>query len=189
MTLVNSDSGFWEREDETPFNFWAILSVGWIGFFLSIILNVLLYKVHPSGVPFSLSHPKKMRVHVCGREYNLRKSSEGNARMCFLTLINFPDSDARADEEYGAVGFEDPEDGAPIKTGRSCFPKSICCYGGGGVNEGDSGDESAQPQTEVIRKRTCFTSKCCGGVNKEEEAVEESIQLQAQGLMFSIKMF
>ena len=96
MTLVNSDSRFWEREDGTPFNFWAILSVGWVGFFVSIILNVLLYKVHPSGVPFSLSHPKKMRVHVCGREYNLRKTSEGNARMCFLTLINFPDSDARA---------------------------------------------------------------------------------------------
>ena len=110
-------------------------------------------------------------------------------RMCFLTLIIFPRLDAKGDEEYGTVGFEDPEDVAPNKTRRSCFPKSICCYGGGGVNEGDSGDESAQPQTEVIRKRSCFTSKCCGGSNKEEEPVEESIQLQAQGLMFSIKMF
>ena len=86
MTLVNSDSGFWEREDGTPFNFWAILTAGWVGFFMSILLNVVLYKVHPSGVPFSLSHPKKMVVHVFGKEYKLRKTPEGNARICFPIL-------------------------------------------------------------------------------------------------------
>ena len=86
MTLVNGDSGFWEREDGSPFNFWAILTAGWVGFFMSILLNVVLYKVHPSGVPFSLSHPKKMVVHVFGKEYKLRKTSEGNKRICFLIL-------------------------------------------------------------------------------------------------------
>ena len=86
-TLWNSNSGFWEKEDGTPFNFWAILTVGWVGFFLSIFFNVVLYKVHPSGVPFSLSHPKKMVVHVLGREYKLRKNSQGNERIFVYKIL------------------------------------------------------------------------------------------------------
>ena len=89
VTLMNNDSRFWEREDDTPFNFWAILIGGWVGFFLSILLNVVLYKVHPSGVPFSLSHPKKMVVHVFRIEYKLRKTSKGKARICHPPLHNF----------------------------------------------------------------------------------------------------
>ena len=88
--------------------------------------------------------------------------------------ITFTRSDAKTDEECRTEGVENEQDVAPIKTGRSCFPKSSCCYG---RNEEDSGDKSIQPKT----KRSCFSSKCCGGDGKQEEAVEESIQLQPQG--------
>ena len=94
----------------------------------------------------------------------------------FQFCINFHGADAKADEECGA-GVEDPENVVPIQTGRSCFLKSTCCYGGGGVNEENSGDEGVQSRT----KRSFFSSKCCVGGGNEEGAVEESIPLKPQG--------
>ena len=66
MKLVDTN-GY--THELTPQQARTMMVIGWLAFFLSSIMNILFYAVHPSKVDFNIMKFKgKCSVHIFGRK-------------------------------------------------------------------------------------------------------------------------
>ena len=57
----------------------VMMTVGWIAFLGGWLMNILLYKLHPSAVDFSPKRFKqKLFIYICGKPHFFFNSNEGN---------------------------------------------------------------------------------------------------------------
>ena len=50
-----------------------VMGLAWGLFFAAILLNLLYYKLHPAIPPMTVTNDDKLRTHVCGTVWNLKK--------------------------------------------------------------------------------------------------------------------
>ena len=54
----------------TPRQVRMMITIGWVSFFLSWLMNILFYAVHPSEVDMNLNRLKrKCSIHIFGRKF------------------------------------------------------------------------------------------------------------------------
>ena len=67
-----------------------MMAVGWMAFMGSWLMNVLFYKVHPSGVDFSKKRMReKLFVHVQGEKRYLWGYKDSKGEKYFVSQDNF----------------------------------------------------------------------------------------------------
>ena len=61
----------------TTYEVSIMLTIGWIAFILSYIVNIIFYIIHPSGVDINISRlQNKFMFHIFGKKIDLRKNAE-----------------------------------------------------------------------------------------------------------------